>query len=333
MVITAALLAAGGMMWWLSGLTDSRDTQPVGSSPAGRSVVARGRIEPRDRVRIVHGGERGVLLTVLVKEGDRIRAGDVLAEINTLPVLNARLELEERRLEEIGLQARQVRAPAKVAALASQRAIISQRAAEVSRLQGEFQRASTLFQNRVVSDSLFESRRAQLESAVHALEEARATLNSLSETRGIDAQVAEARVATQEAAVGHARAERDRAVIRAPIDGTILTIAARAGEMLGDDGLLQMADLDHLVVIAEVDESDMPRVAAGQAAKVRSALIAEQVAGRVSRSSNTLFKQKRPTSDIVLGRDAHIAEVEISPEGPLPPLVGSEVVVEIQAAQ
>jgi HlyD family secretion protein len=296
-----------------------------------RSIVARGRIEPQSRVRIVQSPEKTVIQAVTVKEGDIVTTGTVLAEMSNLPILKAKLDLEERRLDEARQQATQVRAPAKVAALASQRAIVLQREAEAQRTRNDYERAVQLRQNSVVSEQTFETRRSQMVSAARALDEARSTLTALSETRSVDAIVADAKIEVQRASVSYARAEYERSIIKAPINGTILTISARAGETPGDDGVLQMADLGALIVVAEVDEADTPRLAVGQNAMIRSSLISGVIEGKVTRVTPSLFKQKRPTSDIVLGRDARIAEVEISAVGPLPTLVGGEVTVEILA--
>lgn len=334
--ILALVLALGGAgaayHFW-----PSEDPAPTrsGAGPAEpskpNSVIARARIEPQGRVRVIHGQERAVLQAVLVREGDVVKKGDPLAELNTLPFFNAKLALEERKLDEMRALADQVKAPAKSASRTAQQAIIRQRQTELAKAEQELARAERLRANDTVSAQKYDERKSEVDAARHALSEAQATHVSMSETRDIDVVVANVRISTQRAAVDQARAERDRAVILAPIDGTILFVFARAGELLGDEGLLQMADMTALIAVAEVNEADMLRVAAGQPAILRGPLLAEPIEGVVARSSETIFKQKRPTSDVLVGRDARIAEVEILPKGRLPRLVGAELTVEIKA--
>lgn len=302
----------------------------VADRPVPATVVARARIEPKDRVRVVHGHERAVLRAVMVAEGDRVRKGDVLAELISTPVLGAKLAFEERRLAETVAIAEQVTAPAKATARAAQQALIRQRQLDMEKAEQELRRTERLYQSNVVSVTRYSDRLFDYNAARYALSQSQETLASLSETRDVDLRVAEAQVATQRAAVELARADLDRAIIRAPIDGTILAVFARAGELLAEDGLLQMADMSALIAIAEVNELDMPRVAVGQAAVIRSPLLAAPIEATVARTSESIFKQKRPTSDVLVGRDARIAEVEILPKARLPALIGAELTVEIR---
>jgi len=326
------LVVSGGVYW----LTAKGDAPNAVLTPAQTpliapaTVIARARIEPVGRMRVIHGHERTVLQTVMVREGDIVRKGDVLAELNSVPLLNAKLALEERRLAEMIATAEQVKAPAKTASRAAQEAITRQRQADLQKAEQEFKRTAQLRENNFVPVSRYDDRRSEFDAARYALSESQATLAALTEVRDVDVLVAAMRTATQRAAVDQARAELDRAIIRAPIDGTILAIFSRAGELLADEGLLQMADMTGLIAIAEVNEIDIPRVAIGQIAMIRSPLLASPIEATVTRTSETIFKQKRPTSDVLIGRDARIAEVEIQPKSKLPPLVGAELTVEIR---
>jgi HlyD family secretion protein len=171
-----------------------------------------------------------------------------------------------------------------------------------------------------------------MDQAQHALEQAEWTYRSLLKPRDIDVDVAAAKVATQKDAVAKAKADLARTEIRAPIDGTILTIMVRAGEALGSDGLLQMGDLSNLIAIAEVDEFDIGKVTEGRTATISGPSVPTAIAGKVSRISRAVYKQKRPSSDVLVGRDANIVEVEITPASPLPPVVWGETTVKIAGA-
>lgn len=294
-----------------------------------RGVVARGRIEPAKRVRTVQGPTGSVIQKLFVKEGDTVAAGTVLAEIDTRASLLAQVAVEEKRLDEAEQQHKQAVAPAKPADIEAQKANIQRLRVEHERLQLEFDRSSSLAARDIVAVEKLDSRRAAMRQASHALEQAEWTLRSLLEPRSVDVAVAEARVETQKNVLARARAELDRTQIRAPVDGTILTIMVREGEALGTEGLLQIADLGRLIVIAEIDEFDIARVALDQPATITGPSLPQPVRGTVSRISNAVFKQKRPTSDVLIGRDARIIEIEITPSSPLPPVIWGEVTVSI----
>ena len=58
--------------------------------------------------------------------------------------------------------------------------------------------------------------------------------------------------------------------VLAPITGTVLNVFAHAGEVVTQSPLLQIADLDNLVCLTEVDATDLQRLSIGQKARVSS---------------------------------------------------------------
>ena len=65
-----------------------------------------------------------------------------------------------------------------------------------------------------------------------------------------------------------ARADLNQATVKAPSKGTILEILARAGDRVGEDGLLLMGDTTRMGVVAEVYQSDLPEIRPGQTATI-----------------------------------------------------------------
>lgn len=325
-VVASVFLIAIGLFVWRGTAT----SPPAPQEPtAERRVVARGRIEPKERVRVIQGVSGAILQTVFVREGDKVAVGAVLAETDRRASRLADVAFEERRLEETERQLLQTTAPAKRADMEAQRALVRQRSAELQQFQRDLARASTLAARNVVSAEAEETKRVAVEKAEHARQQAESSWRGLTETRDVDVMVAVARVEVQKAALARARAELDLTQIRAPLEGEILMLMAREGEALGADGLLQMADMTRLQVVAEVDESDIGRVMVGQKATISGPVLAAPIGGNVVRLSKNVFKQKRPTSDILIGRDARIVEVDILPDSDLPPVVGGEVTIVI----
>lgn len=93
-----------------------------------------------------------------------------------------------------------------------------------------------------------------------------------------------------EALLRYQQAQLDKAVIRSPIDGVVLTIAAQQGETiaagLSAPTLITVADLKRLEVRAFVDEVDISRVRIGLPCEVRVDALSNRVfRGRVSKLS------------------------------------------------
>jgi HlyD family secretion protein len=80
--------------------------------------------------------------------------------------------------------------------------------------------------------------------------------------------VAEAKVRSAQAASARARSEVALSQIIAPISGKILKIHARPGDLVGAEGLLELANLDRMEVVADVYETDLQRIHVGGHADV-----------------------------------------------------------------
>jgi len=175
-------------------------------------------------------------------------------------------------------------------------------------------------------------RQAAVDQLTNDVEQAENALKALTEVRAVDDAVATAQIAVAKANLGKAEAVVERLQIRAPVSGTVLSVQSRDGEAIGADGILRMGDLDHLIVVAEVDQGQIAHIANGMEARIEGDMIAQPVTGKVTRIAREVFRQKRPSSDILTGRDAKIVEVEITPQTALPPVVGGEVIVRFTPA-
>lgn len=332
-----ALLAALGLAG-LGALLLPLDDRPAPAVAApgplaAEALVARGRIEPEGRVVALHGPFRSVLGRVLVEEGQAVAAGQVVALLDTHAVAEAQAEGARARLALAQAEEAQVAAAAKPGLILAQRALVRAREVELTLARREHARITTLRATSIAALATLEQREAELNRAEAALRQAEAELRALSEVREEDRGAAAARVAVQRAALAEAEAELARGTIRAPFAGTVLAQLRRGGEMIGDEGILQLAALDRLVVIAEVEEAEAPRLVAGQAAWIGGRVLAVPLEGRVELVGRQVMRQRRTSSDVLVGRDARIVEVTVRPLGALPAVVGAEVEVRIPLAR
>ncbi|HUG54529.1 MAG TPA: efflux RND transporter periplasmic adaptor subunit [Vicinamibacteria bacterium] len=244
-------------------------------SPPG-AVSARGRLEPKDGVVRVAGPSDfvAVVARLEVAEGDRVRAGQVLAGMDTRAIRHARME----RL---------------AAQVSAQEASVAARAAELENVRAESARRARLCADGVVSDAECETWRSKVAVAVAALDEARAILGSTRQD------------------LKTAQAEREMAFVRSPISGQVLEIHTRAGEKVGADGIVELARTDAMYAVAEVYETDVTRVKTGQRAVVTSPALARPLTGRVERIALKVGKLDALGTDPAARTDARVVEVEI----------------------
>lgn len=330
-VLAVAALVVIGLGWWLAG---SGGHQTAPAAVDNGEVVARGRIEPLGRVLAIHGPAEGAVIQELqVDQGDKVKAGQVLALLDGYDIRRAELVVAERNLRLAELQREQVVAGAKGADRAAQRNQVAAKNAQLVKLRAEWDRRNALYARQVVSAQSLDTLRAELEQAESEVAQANNVLKSLTETRGIDDVVAHARIEVERASVERARAQLQHLVVRAPVAGTVLSLQARAGEAVGADGLLRMAALDSVIAVAEVDEAVAGKVSLGMEAVIEGQVMAKPVRARVTKLAQEVFRQKRPSSDILIGRDARIVEVELTPLEPLPQVLGAEVLVRLSPAK
>jgi HlyD family secretion protein len=303
--------------------------------PANDEIIARGRIEPMGRVIAVSGPPDGnstvaLVSRLLVSQGSKVKAGEVVAILNGYDLARTDYEVAKATLTLAERQRTQVQAgPGRLAEIAAQSNVISSRKAQLIRVKKDFYRATELVKHQNAPVQSLDNRQAELDQLTNDVQQAENTFKALTEVRAVDDAVAESQITVAQANVAKAQAVVERLQIRAPISGTVLSVQTRDGEAIQTDGILRMADLDHLIVVAEVDQGQISRVSDGMSAKIEGDMISQPIKGSVTRIAREVFRQKRPSSDILTGRDAKIVEVEITPQSPLPAVVGGEVVVRL----
>ena len=323
----AVLLLAIAWLAWPAKLVDPQDEGPD-------KIIARGHLEPRGRVHLVSGpSEGGTVVQLRVDEGARVNKGDVLAVLDRYDVAQADLASAQRDADLSRLQQRQVSAGAKTSDIAAQQALVRTRRAELARAQSQLDRANDA--KRFISADALEERALATRRSEEALRQAQASLQAMTETRPIDRQVATAQVAQASARLASSMVARERAVIRAPIAGSVLALYARTGSALGARGLLTLGDIDTVIAVAEFDEQIAPQIEAGQPVTMTLRGSPKTYRGRVFRVLTDVNRNDRPTSDVLTGRDARVVEAEIhfEPGQKVPKLIGAEVTITASVAK
>ena len=207
----------------------SHVTAAVGVADIEETVIATGELEASNLVSV--GAQvSGRVVTLKVAVGDVVSAGQLIAEIDSLPQQNT------LRNAEAALQTTQAQRLAKVASL---------RQAELT-----FKRQQDMLAEEATS-------RAEFEAAEAALATTRADIAAL------DAQLAQGKIQ-----VDTARLNLGYTKITAPIDGTIVAVVTKEGQTVNANQsaptIVKLAQLDTLTVKAQISEADVPKVKAGQ---------------------------------------------------------------------
>ena len=289
---------------------------------------------------------------LLVQEGDKVKQGQVIAVLDNYKNLQAALSLAQEQVKVARANLSQVKAGAKTGELEAQKATIESLEADlqgqltaqektIARLQAElntaqieYQRYRKLFQNGAVAASQFDSKQLVMKTAQEQLNEAKvnrsrieattqrrikaaqATLNQLAEIRPTDVQAAQAEIDRTLANVAKAQADLDLAYIRAPVNGQVLKINTRAGEAVGDRGIVALGKTDQMNVVAEVYELDVSKVRIGQKATITSHAFSGNLSGKVTEVGLQVNPQDVLSTDPTADVNSRIVEVKIRLDPP-----------------
>ncbi|MBE8999392.1 MULTISPECIES: ABC exporter membrane fusion protein [unclassified Nostoc] len=235
LVIVATLITGGIVVYGISrsGLVGQTEkSEPVETMPKIQKVAALGRLEPEAEVislfaPLALDGDR--IAKILVKEGDRVQAGQLVAILDARDRLQTAVLQAQQQVRVAQAKLAQVQAGAKVGEINAQQASverlqaqsqgdktaqqeaifrieaqwegdrIAQEAtikkleAELKNAEAEYQRYQQLYSQGAVSNSLYDSKGLTVETAKQQVDEAKAVLNRINTTAS--KQLSEAKAA------------------------------------------------------------------------------------------------------------------------------------------
>lgn len=204
-------------------------TAPVARGDIEITVLASGTVESSNLVSV--GAQvSGQLKSLQVELGDTVKAGQLVAEIDSLPQQNT------LRTRTAALEASRAQKQAKEASL---------RLAELA-----FQRQGEMLRGDAASQEDFDSAEANL-NVIRA------------ELIALDAQIEQAKIA-----VDTARLDLGYTMITSPIDGVVVAIVTKEGQTVNANQsaptIIKVARLDRMTIKVEISEADVIRVQPGQ---------------------------------------------------------------------
>jgi HlyD family secretion protein len=280
----------------------------------GAGVVGgNGIVEPAQRETRVAAQVSAVVRVVAAVEGQHVDAGTLLVQLDdtveqaVLSGAHAELDAERATLartlrglrvedrDQVAAEAQSLQARAELSAsvLARTEQLAKSGAATVDELDRARRQAQS-------DQATFKATQARLRAAE-------------SGSRAEDITFQRARVLGAEAKVAQALASAERLAVRAPLDGEVLQVKVRPGELYSfnaSEPLVVMGDTRRLRVRMDVDERDIARIAPGASAYVTAdAFGARRFPARVAEVSHRFGRKNVRTDDPVERNDTKILEV------------------------
>jgi HlyD family secretion protein len=248
-------------------------TEKVSRRTITQVVTATGKINPEFQVKIA-AEATGEIVSLLVKEGDNVKKGQLLLRIKP-DIYEAQKNSAEARLQ----QAR--------ASLNSTKALLE-------KVESDYKRVQELTQKGLASDADLEAARSNY-------------LQTLGNYESQKSMVSQA-----EAALKEAIETLNKTYVYSPMDGTISKLSVELGERVIGSGftgteLLTVADLNNMEATVEVDENDVVLVSIGDTAKINIDAFGDKVfKGIVTQIGNSAITSGLGTQDEVVNFEVKI---------------------------
>jgi len=234
-VVAVAVLTVAGVAGWIYLVPSEARVEPVTvkvtRGDIEQTVLATGSLQA-ESVTSVGAEVSGTIQTLAVKLGDSVKKGDVIAQIDSTNQQNAVKSAQ--------------------AALLNMQAQLLSKQADLTAAQAALDRANKLAPNKLVSD-------ADLMTAQAGLASAQAAVASF------NAQISQAQLAVDDANLALSRTK-----IVAPTDGTIVAVLVTEGQSVNANQtsptIVKIANLDTMVIKAQISEADVTKVTPGQSA-------------------------------------------------------------------
>ena len=277
-------------------------------------IAAAGRVEPSSEDIKLASQLNGKLKSILAEEGDKVKAGQLLAELENSDY-RAQVESAAAEVQQKEAELRKVINGARAQERREALSTVEEARAVMNNARSEMERRQKLFAAGVIS-------REEADRYAKEYQVAKARYDEMSQHHALvaadareeDRAMAGANLQLAKARLDEARAVLEKTYSRAPIDGTVLRKHHRAGESVSNsstspDPIFTMGDKRALRVRVDVDEADVSKLTLGQAAYVTAdAYGTRRFPGHVVRIGQELGRKNVRTDEPTERVDTKILE-------------------------
>jgi len=316
LIVLAILAVCGltaGVIWARGTQVKCAQTKQT-AVPTEFLIAAAGRVEPSSEDIKLASQLNGKLKSILAEEGDKVKAGQRLAELENSDY-RAQVESATAEVQQKEAELRKVINGARAQERREALSTVEEARAVMNNAQSEMERRQKLFAAGVIS-------REEADRYAKEYQVAKARYDEMSQHHSLvaadareeDRAMAGANLQLAKARLDEARAVLEKTYIRAPIDGTVLRKHHRAGESVSNsstspDPIFTIGDKRALRVRVDVDEADVSKLTLGQAAYVTAdAYGTRRFPGHVVRIGQELGRKNVRTDEPTERVDTKILE-------------------------
>ncbi len=285
------------------------------SMPSSRQIVALAKLVPEGELRTVappFGAGDARIATLRVEEGEKVQSGDVLAILDNEGQLKSAVESTQASVAQRTAALEQTRAQVR-ASREEAEAALARAQATARNAQADFERIDQLAKRGVSSEAALGKSRTARDETAREVDRLRATLSrfqSVDIDKQPDIVVAAGNLAVAKSEFARATQDLDKAFVRAPIAGTILTILVRPGEKPGAAGILKLGNLERMQVEIEVFQTQIGYVALGDSVVVTADSLPKGLEATVVKIGLEVGRQTLVDSNPAANTDARVVKVQ-----------------------
>ncbi len=280
-------------------------------------VVGLARVMPRGDVSVVaapYGASDARLSELLVGVGDQVERGAPVARLDNQAALEGAVLLAEANLAVRQATLLQTRS-AVLSSRDEAQATLDQARANHREAASNLERTEKLAGSGVATGATLDTARAAAQDAALSVTRAEVTLARFSSV-DLDAQpdvlVAARNVAAAEADLARVKLDTRRALVVAPITGTILDVYATLGQRPPAEGIMEMGDTSQMMAEVEVYQDRIGAVKLGQPVELVAAALGRTLRGTVESIGMTVGRQGLISDDAAANTDARVIRVLVA---------------------
>jgi HlyD family secretion protein len=302
-IITLGALSLAGIGVYASTVYSKKGLVTVQTGQVVRQdltslVTASGEIKPKNYINI-GANAQGDITELLVKEGDLVNKGQLLAKIEDVQPA-ADVEAQKATLTSAEAQSAASEAGVKAADenIRTMQAALAHDQADLDRMKADYQRAEQLYNEKLGAKQDFEMKTHVYDAQVSALVEAKSRIIQAQAQR--EQNAAQLSAAQKQIAQAKAVLVRFDDILRkhnayAPIKGVVTNLPVRMGESVvpgvqNSEGstIMTIADMSVITAEVKVDETDIVNIHLGQVADITiDAIPNKTFKGHVTEIGNT----------------------------------------------
>jgi HlyD family secretion protein len=243
-------------------------------------VTASGEIKPKNYITLGANTLAPAPITdILVKEGDRVRKGQVVAKLQSVQA-NADVVAQKATIATAlaDSSASEANLNSMADGVRTAEATLERNRAELDRTKANMERTTELYKSKLIAKQDYDQKKSELDTAVAAMGEAQARLE---QAKAQEAQArqqlasAQKRIAQVQANLDRFNDVLDKYNVTSPLDGIVTDLPVRVGETVvpgvqnsAASTIMTIADMSLITAEVKVDETDIINVKLDQQAQV-----------------------------------------------------------------